>query len=45
LYLAVPTAAFEGILDEALGRQAIERAGIRIVVFDPITEEIRHWIP
>ena len=45
LYLAVPTAAFEGILDEALGRQAIERAGIRIVVFDPITEEIRQWIP
>jgi XisH protein len=45
LYLAVPTAAYEGILGEALGKQAVEIVGIRIVLFDPITEEIVQWIP
>lgn len=45
LYLAVPVAAYEGILDETLGKQAIEAAGIRLVLFDPVTEEISRWIP
>jgi hypothetical protein len=45
LYLAAPIVAYEGILGETLGRQAIEAAGIRIVLFDPITEEIMQWIP
>jgi hypothetical protein len=45
LYLAVPVAAYEGILGETLGKQAVETAGIRIMLFDPITEEIIQWIP
>jgi hypothetical protein len=36
---------YEGILGETLGKQAIETAGIRIMLFDPITEEIIQWIP
>jgi hypothetical protein len=45
LYLAVPVAAYEGILGETLGKQAVETAGIRIMLFDPIMEEIIQWIP
>ena len=45
LYLAVPVAAYEGILGETLGRRAIEAARIQIMLFDPITEEIIRWIP
>jgi hypothetical protein len=35
---------YESILGETLGKQAIETAGIRIMLFDPITEEIAQWI-
>ena len=45
LYLAVPIAAYVGILGETLGAQAIEAAGIRLVLFNPVTEEISRWKP
>jgi len=45
LYMAVPVAAFTGILSEELGRQAIRRADIKLMVFNPATEEIVQWIP
>ena len=45
LYLAVPTVAHEGILSEEIGHQAIIKAGISLVVFDPVKEEITQWLP
>ena len=45
LYLAVPIAAYEGILGETLGKQVMEAAGIRLVLFNPVTEEISRWKP
>ncbi|MGH2411340.1 MAG: element excision factor XisH family protein [Chloroflexota bacterium] len=45
LYLAVPAAAFAGILGEEIGRQAIQRAEVRLILFDPVQEEITRWIP
>jgi hypothetical protein len=45
LYLAVPTAAYEGILSEDIGQQVVMRAGIRLLVFDPAKEEIVQWLP
>ncbi|HVC80425.1 MAG TPA: element excision factor XisH family protein [Chloroflexota bacterium] len=45
LYLAVPSVAFTGILGEELGRQAIQRAQVRLILFDPVQEEITRWIP
>ena len=45
LYMAVPAAAFEGILGEEIGRQAIRKAQIRVIVFDAQQEEIVRWIP
>lgn len=45
LYLAVPGVAYDGILSEEIGQQAIAKAGISLIVFDPIKEEITQWIP
>ncbi len=45
LYLAVPAAAFVGILGEEIWRQAIQRAQVCLILFDPIQEEIIRWIP
>lgn len=45
LFLAVPRAAYEGILDEDIGRQAVSRADISLIVFDPVEEEVALWIP
>ena len=45
LFLAVPTAAYEGIFNEDIGRQAIAKAGMNLIIFDPDKEEISLWIP
>jgi hypothetical protein len=45
LYLAVPVAAFDGILSETLGRHLIENLNIHLVVFEPEQMEIVQWIP
>lgn len=45
LFLAVPAAAFDGILGEEIGRQALRGARISLVVFDPDREEIVQWHP
>ncbi len=45
LYLAVPHAAYMGILSEAIGQQVISKVGISLMVFDPRKEDIVQWIP
>lgn len=45
LYLAVPNAAYEGIWIEELGQGLVESVGIKLLVFDPITEEVVRWLP
>ena len=44
LYMAVPDAAYRGILSEEIGKQTLRRAGVRLLVFDPEREEIMAWI-
>lgn len=44
LYLAVPEAAYNGILSETIGQQVIHKAAIRLMVFDPKREEIVRWL-
>jgi hypothetical protein len=44
LYMAVPEAAYEGILSEPIGQIAIERLKIKLLIFDPFKEEIVRWI-
>ncbi len=45
LYLAVPEAAYQGILSEELGKRMIARIGLKLLVFDPDQEVITRWIP
>jgi hypothetical protein len=44
LFLAVPTAAHNGIFSEPLGKQVLIEADSKLLVFDPGTEEIVEWI-
>jgi hypothetical protein len=44
LFLAVPTFAYEGILSETIGQVVIQKAKVKLIVFDPEREEITQWI-
>lgn len=44
LYMAVPEAAYHGILSEAVGQQALKYNQVRLIMFDPNREEIIKWI-
>lgn len=44
LYLAVPIDAYRGILSEPVGEVIRLRERIKLMVFDPIAEEILQWI-
>lgn len=44
LYMAVPLSAYRGILSEPIGQVIRKREAIKLMVFDPETEEIVQWI-
>lgn len=44
LYMAVPEAAYRGILSEAIGQQTLQQNNVHLLVFDPESEEIVAWI-
>lgn len=44
LYMAVPTSAYETIFQEEMGRIAIEKLNLRLIIFNPDKEEIERWI-
>lgn len=44
LYLAVPSSAYNGILNEELGKQALRRVNMHLIIFDSESEEIVQWI-
>lgn len=44
LYMAVPDAAYRGILSEAIGKQTLKHNQVRLLVFNPEREEIVTWI-
>jgi hypothetical protein len=43
IYVAVPDEAFQGILSEEIGLLIREALGIKLLVFDPITERVIKW--
>lgn len=45
LYMAVPVAAYQGILSEEIAQRAMRRIDIKLIVFDPEREELTKWIP
>ncbi len=44
LYLAVTKTVFNGIFAEPIGQVLLENKRLRLIVFDPKTEEILEWI-
>jgi len=44
LYLAVPVAAYKGILNETISQEVAQRVNARFMIFDPLLEEIVEWI-
>jgi hypothetical protein len=45
LYLAVTDAVFEEIFSEPVGQITIKKQRLRLLIFNPDTEEIVQWIP
>ena len=45
LYLAVPDAAWQLVFADSLGEILIDDNVLRVVVFDPVKEEVVRWIP
>ncbi|MBN8594458.1 MAG: fatty-acid synthase [Anaerolineae bacterium] len=45
LYLAIPQAAYNGIVSETIGQQIIRDYGVKVLVYDPDTEAIIQWLP
>ncbi len=44
LYMAVPEAAYRGILSETIAQQTLRHNRVRLIVFDPEREELIVWI-
>lgn len=45
LYLAVPVNARYGIFEETVGQLVTESQDIRLIIFDPLGEELVEWTP
>lgn len=45
LYLAIREAVFVGLFEEPIGKILLDNQRVRLIVFDPRTEEIVKWIP
>jgi hypothetical protein len=45
LYVAVPQVAYQYIIQHVLGQEIMNQYAIPLVIYDPVQEEIREWIP
>lgn len=44
LYLAIPEAAVKTVFDPPLGQLLLHNGIVRLIGFDPLTEEVVRWI-
>ena len=44
LYLAVPAVVYETLFEEELIRKVMQRYPVKLIIYDPETEEIQSWI-
>ena len=45
IFLAVPINAYNGFLSQAISQVGLRKAEVKLLVFDPVEEEIVQWIP
>jgi hypothetical protein len=43
--MAISEAAYNGIMQSGMGSQVMAEFQLSLVVFDPVNEVIRQWIP
>jgi hypothetical protein len=43
LFLAIPKVAYDGIFQAPVAQQVIKNLGVRLLVFDPVAEEVVLW--
>ena len=44
LLLAVPETAFKSLFEESAGQRVIQEVDLKLVIFDPIRQEILQWL-
>jgi hypothetical protein len=44
LYIALPNDVYDSLFDEPLGKALVEDTRIRLIVFEPLRQEIVQWI-
>ena len=44
LYLAIPLEAYQNFFQSSLAKVAIRRHQLKLIIYEPITEEIIQWI-
>jgi XisH protein len=44
LYLALSNIIFDGFFSEEIGQRVLRKKNLRVIVFDPDTQEILQWI-
>ncbi len=44
LYLALSNIIFEGFFSEEIGQRVLRKKNLRLIIFDPDTQEITQWI-
>jgi hypothetical protein len=44
LYVALPTDVYDSLFEEPLGKALLEDSRVRLIVFEPLDEEIIKWI-
>jgi hypothetical protein len=44
LYLAVPLIVYDGIFSEPLGQLAVTELHLRVLIFDPVQQQVVKWI-
>ena len=45
LYLAIRETVFHDLFEEPIGQILLENQRVRLLIFEPQTEEIKQWIP
>ncbi|HVU12796.1 MAG TPA: element excision factor XisH family protein [Phototrophicaceae bacterium] len=45
LFLTVPREAYETFLSQPFAQTGLRKAGAKLLIFDPVQEEIVQWIP
>ena len=44
LFLAIPQAAYAGIFQAPVAQETVKMLGVKLLIFDPVKEEVVLWL-